>query len=145
LFRTLVGELRVVGAVSATTPQHRMETENFAAAVLRTDAGAPATLMATTAAFPGFPERIELIGSKATAIMEGAVLTIHGQDGSEQVHGAGWAPTNPDDPMDFPYDAHLALIRDFLDALDEQRPPLATAADALRTHRLIDEVLRGAG
>src|SRR5699024_10825477 len=61
LFRTLVGELRVVGAVSATTPQHRMETEDFAAAVLRTDAGVPATLMATTAAFPGFPVRIVLI------------------------------------------------------------------------------------
>lgn len=145
LFRSLVGELHVVGSVSATTPQHDMEAEDFAAAVLRTDAGVPASLMATTAAYPGFAERIELIGSRATAVMEGAVLTIHGQDGSEQVHDAGWAPTNPDDPMDFPYDAHLALIRDFLDALDERRPPLVTAADALRTHRLIDAILGGPG
>jgi predicted dehydrogenase len=43
--------------------------------------------------------------------------------------------------MDFPHDAHRALIADFLDAIVEGRDPLVTGEEALATHRLIEQVL----
>jgi predicted dehydrogenase len=43
--------------------------------------------------------------------------------------------------MDFPHDAHRALIADFLDAIAEDRDPLVTGEEALATHRLIEQVL----
>jgi predicted dehydrogenase len=44
--------------------------------------------------------------------------------------------------MAFPHDWHRSLITDFLDALDEGRPPRVTGREALRVHRLIDSLLR---
>src|SRR5690606_35038369 len=61
LFRALVGGVERVAAVSVTTPLHRMETEDFVAATLLLAGGAPASLSATTAAYPGFSEQILLI------------------------------------------------------------------------------------
>lgn len=142
LFRHLMGgDLRVVGTVTDTTPLHVMETEDFAAAVMRSNHGAPANLMATTAAFPGFAESIELIGSNGTARLEETSLNVFFHDGTERHVSDDWEPTQRDDPMDFPYDAHRALITDFLDALDGDRAPQVTGRDALETHRLIDAII----
>ncbi len=46
--------------------------------------------------------------------------------------------------MDFPHDHHREVLRDFLDALDEDRDPLVTGEIALRTHRFIDAILQSA-
>ena len=58
----------------APAPVHRMETEDVAAAAVRYANGAIGTIAATTTAFPGFPETVEIVGSKGTARLEGARL-----------------------------------------------------------------------
>ena len=56
LFRSLVGIERVEAAQVRTTALHRMETEDYASALVRLGNGAPGTIIATTAAYPGSPE-----------------------------------------------------------------------------------------
>ena len=150
LFQSLVGGIREVAAVAATTRAHRMECEDFAAAGLVLGNGAPGALLATTAAFPGAPERIELFGTAASATIAGDALTVRYRDGREESFGGGAAipglnpGTGGADPMDFPHDAHRAVMTDFLDALDEGRAPAVTGAEALEVHRLIDALLESA-
>ena len=43
--------------------------------------------------------------------------------------------------MAFPHDYHRSVIADFLDAIDEGRPPRVTGGEALRVHRLIDALI----
>lgn len=47
--------------------------------------------------------------------------------------------------MDFAPDAHIALHRDFFDAITQGRPPAVTGEEALATHRLIDAIVRKGG
>ncbi|HSA79406.1 MAG TPA: Gfo/Idh/MocA family oxidoreductase [Geminicoccaceae bacterium] len=142
LLLSLTGPVAEVAAIAGTTGLHRMETEDFAGAGLHFANGAYGALLATTAAFPGFAERIELIGTRATAVLYAGSLALHHQDGrtervsEEQATGAGA------DPMAFPHDAHRALLADFLDALDQGRDPRASGREALKVHRFIDAVLR---
>ena len=53
-----------------------METEDIAVAAIRYAEGAVGTVSATTCAFPGLPERIELIGEAGVAILDGTVLKV---------------------------------------------------------------------
>ena len=53
LFRSLVGVSEVTAAQVATTGLHRMETEDYAAALVRLGNGGPGSILATTAACPG--------------------------------------------------------------------------------------------
>ena len=141
---SLAGPVAEVAAMIGTTGLHLMETEDFVGAGLRFANGAVGALMATTAEYPGFPERIELIGVKGTAVLTAGVVTVHYQDGREEHVGEEQGTGGGVDPMAFPHDAHRALLADFLDALEQDRDPRVTGREALRVHRFIDAVLRAA-
>ncbi len=141
LFLSLAGEVAEVKSFSVTTPVHRMETEDLVAAAVRFRNGALGTVHATTTAYPGFPERIELIGSKGTALMEGPSLKIEFASG-EKVHVQAQGGGTGADPMAFPHDWHRALLEDFLDSIELDRQPRIHGAEALKVHRFIDRLLQ---
>lgn len=146
LFLSFVGEPLEVKSFVTTTPIHRMETEDLAVAVVRFNSGAIGTVHATTTAYPGFPERIELIGTRGTAQLEGTSLKIQLQDEKpfEMKTESGAGGTGAD-PMAFPHDWHRGVLADFLDAIDRNREPRVNGAEALKVHRFIDRILQSGG
>jgi predicted dehydrogenase len=142
LMLSLTGPVAEVAAIAGTTRLHRMATEDFVGAGLRFTNGAPGALMATTAAYPGMPERIELIGTRAIASLAAGVVTVHHQDGRNESIGEEQSTGGGADPMDFPHDAHRAVIADFLDAVAARRSPRVSGREALKVHRFIDALLQ---
>lgn len=142
LFRSLVGVTRVEAARVRTTDVHQMETEDYASALLRLKNGAPGMLMATTAMYPGRPESIEIMGSRGTAVLEANSLHLAFHDGTEQRVTEDGGTGSGARIMDFPHDAHRALIGDFVDAVIDNRNPRVSGAEALATHRLIESILK---
>ncbi|WP_428375247.1 Gfo/Idh/MocA family protein [Lichenicoccus sp.] len=141
LFRSLVGVSGVTAAHIATTGLHRMEAEDYAVALLRLGNGAPGMLAATTSYYPGSPERIEIIGTRGSAILAGSQLELRCLDGTgEVVEGDGGTGSGAG-IMDFPHDAHRALLADFLDAILADRDPRVTGEEALATQELIEQIL----
>jgi predicted dehydrogenase len=120
-----------------------METEDYVSALLRLGNGSPGTLMATTAASPGHPERIDVIGTKGFASLAGGTLRLSFLDGREETVEAEGSTGSGASIMDFPYDAHRALIADFVDAIQGRRPPTVSGEEALESQRLVSAVLAG--
>ena len=146
LFLSYTGAPAEVKSFVTTTPVHKMETEDLVAASVRFKNGAIGTVHATTTAYPGFPERIELIGTKGTALLEGTSLKMQFSDGTsfEMKTEAGGGGTGAD-PMAFPHDWHRGVLADFLDSIEKNREPRVNGAEALKVHRFIDRILRSAG
>jgi predicted dehydrogenase len=146
LFLSFVGEAEDVKSFVTTTPVHRMETEDLVAAAVRFENGAIGTVHATTTAYPGFPERIELIGTRGTAVLEGTSLRVQLVDEKpfEMKTESGAGGTGAD-PMAFPHDWHRGVLADFLDAIEQNREPRVSGTEALKVHRFIDRILRSAG
>ena len=138
---SLTGPVAEVAAVAGTTPLHRMEAEDFVAAGIRFASGAHGSLMATTAFYPGAPERIELGCSRAHAVLGPGGVSIRYHDGRAEDFGETQGSGSGADPMDFPHDAHRALHADFIDALANRRSPRVTGRDALEVHRFIDALI----
>ena len=143
LFRSLVG-VRTVEAAQSATLAHRMETEDYAAALVRLGNGAPGTITATTAAYPGFPERIEILGSRGSASLVGGALRIARMDGTEEVLESEGGTGGGANIMDFPNDAHRAVLADFIDAVAAGRDPAVSGEAALDSQRLVDAILGAA-
>ena len=143
LFLSYAGEPAEVKSFVTTTPVHRMETEDLVAATVRFENGALGTVHATTTAYPGFPERIELIGTQGTALLEGTSLRIEFSNGKnfqmKTESGGGGTGANP---MDFPHDWHRGVLSDFLDAIENDRQPRVSGEEALKVHRFIDRLLQ---
>jgi predicted dehydrogenase len=141
MFQSLVGVRAVVAAQVRTTALHRMETEDYASALLELGNGAPGSLLATTALYPGRAESIEIIGTNGTARLEGASLRADFLDGSKLEHISTEGTGGGANIMDFPHDAHRAVIADFVAAVEEGRDPRVTGEDALATQELIEAIL----
>ncbi len=143
LLISLVGLPEEVMAFAATSPVHRMETEDLAMGILRFANGALGSISAATCAYPGFPDGIEILGTKGTARLDGGRLSVELHDGSshviddeDKVGGAGA------DPMAFSHHHHRAVIADFLAAVENDGMPMITGREALKAHQLIEAMLQ---
>lgn len=142
LMISLAGPVSRVCGEALTSPIHRMETEDLVVAAMRFANGAVGTINATTACFPGFAERIDLICQNGTAQLAGSSLDIHYHDGRhERVRPDDSSGGTGADPMAFPHDYHRSVIADFATAIREKRAPQIPGREVLRVHRLIDALL----
>ena len=132
-----------IAGFAATTPLRRIDTEDTVCAALRWSSGLMATLNVTTAAYPGFPKRIEIACTRGSAILSGDYLEAFphggeairiGEDGGTLGGGAN--------PMAFSNEHHRAVLSDFLDALDQDRRPRVDGHEARKVHRLIEMLLK---
>jgi predicted dehydrogenase len=150
LLRWCMGPVAEVTAV-CTTQAHAIEVEDTALAIVRFASGAVGTISATTAAYPGFPQRLEVTGTEGTVTVEdgrlvrSALRRSAGTDGSPAPPGPGAADTAAADPAALDAAVHAAQLADLLAAVDEGREPAVSGEsgrEALEIVRAVYESSR---
>ena len=145
LFRWFVGVAKVEAAQVRTTALHRMQSEDYAAALVRLGNGAPGTVMGTVAAYPGAPEWLQIIGTRGTAWLSGGNLRVNWLDGREEALEDSSGSGSGANIMGFSHEPHMAVLADFLDAIEAGRDPAIPGEEALATQRVIDAILAAGG
>jgi UDP-N-acetyl-2-amino-2-deoxyglucuronate dehydrogenase len=131
LLRWCMGPPAEVTAVYSTQA-HRVEVEDTALAIVRFASGAVGTILSSTAAFPGFPQRLEITGTAGTVTVEDgqivrrALITDPGPPAQDTAPGA--SPEDPAaaagaDPAALGVASHAAQLADLLAAVDDGREP----------------------
>jgi predicted dehydrogenase len=141
LLLDLVGPAKRLTAVCRTSPLRAVDTEDIACATVEYANGAVGVVDATTTAYPGHAERIDVAGTKGSAVLEAERLAIDFHDGPPVRHEGSTSGGGGADPMAFSHASHRRLIADFVAAVSAGRQPLASARSALRVHALIDAML----
>jgi predicted dehydrogenase len=132
LVHWLIGPVRRVSARTATL-RHDIEVEDTMMAVLECASGALVTYEATTAAYPGYPRRIELTTTAATIVVEHSdVIAVDGMKGAEDLLSRAPASTNAAEssPVVDDVRGHRRLIEDFVDAVRTGRDPACSGREA---------------
>jgi UDP-N-acetyl-2-amino-2-deoxyglucuronate dehydrogenase len=142
LFQSLTGPIARVAALARTSPQRRIDTEDIVAAAISFQSGAIGTIDATTVAYPGFPEKIELACEKGTAVLEAEALAVYWRDGRTLRHEGAESKSGGADPMAFSHEAHKTLMTDFLEAIEQGREPTVSGREALKVQLLIEALLQ---
>jgi len=121
------------------TVAHKIEVEDLAVAAIRFENGALGVIQGSTATYPGLPTRLEVHGTQGTAIIEGEVLkrwSIFGEEETlieEAKEGLkSWAR-----PELVPATNHASLIKDFVQAVLEDRDPYVNGEEGRRSLELI--------
>lgn len=141
LLLSYAGTPRDVSSFVRTTPIHSMETEDLVAASFSFENGAIGTLNATTSAYPGLPDRIELIGTEGTATLSGDTLEAAFIDGTVAKVGGEQSIGTGADPMAFGHEMHRALIGNFIGSITGEETLRVSGHDALLAHRFIEKIL----
>ncbi|MGE3346527.1 MAG: Gfo/Idh/MocA family protein [Ramlibacter sp.] len=145
LLMSLTGLPAQVTALTATSPVHQMECEDTVTAMLRYPNGALGSIDATTAAWPGFNERIALNCTLGSATLEAGELTVNMHDGSTTRVGEKQATGSGANLMAFDHGPHRAVLEDFVSAIRARREPAVSGRSALAVHRLIDAMVASQG
>jgi UDP-N-acetyl-2-amino-2-deoxyglucuronate dehydrogenase len=132
-----------VTGYAATSKVHRMETEDVVHAAMRFHNGAMGAISATTAAYPGFPDGIDILGTRGSARLDPSGALLRFMDGTEETVLDGTTGSGVGaDPMAFSNHNHRAVLADFIAAVRENREPKVSGREARKVHRLIDAILR---
>jgi UDP-N-acetyl-2-amino-2-deoxyglucuronate dehydrogenase len=118
-----------------------MECEDNASALLHYPGGVVAVVQATTAAYPGYPERIEINGTQGCATLVSgdlAVAYLDGRTESVLAHGGGGGGA---DPMAFHHGPHRAVLRDFLASVRDDRAPAVPGRSALAAQAVVEAIV----
>jgi UDP-N-acetyl-2-amino-2-deoxyglucuronate dehydrogenase len=141
-----VGAPRRVVALTGRSPVHTLEAEDSIAALLNYGGGAAVSLYATTAASPGTPERLTLVGGRATAVLDGPRLDVWEVGGRASRSWGAEGPSGIDaDTNLMPAQWHTELLRDAVAAFDQGRQPLASGRSALDTQLVVEALYRAGG
>jgi len=140
----LAGPATRATAFARTSALRRIDTEDIVAGAVEFACGAIGVVDATTVADPGWPERIEIAGTGGSAVLVVERLETALKDGTREVFGGEAAGGGGADPMAFDHANHRKVLEDFLDAIDEKRPPRASGRSALEVLKLIDALLASA-
>jgi predicted dehydrogenase len=161
LLRWFLGRPVEVFAASGLFAHERVEVEDTAAAVVRFASGALATILTTTAAYPGLSARIQVHGSRGTAVIdndrldyfhaatEGEVVGGYGAAGDASKNQAATevpfaetsaAPTRTEDFLL----GHSRQYDDIADAIESNRSPLVDVNEALLSLALVEAIYRSA-
>ena len=131
LLRWCMGPVTEVTAVCATQA-HQVEVEDTALAIVRFGSGAVGTILSSTAAFPGFPQRLEVTGTDGTVIVEDGRIVRRAFGAQAGTRRPGRGPGDgagpgaigaAADPAAIDVASHAAQIADLLAAIEEGREP----------------------
>jgi predicted dehydrogenase len=141
----LLGEVRRAWARTATA-LHRIEAEDTIVATLEFASGALATFEATTAAYPGYPRRLELTGSEGTVLVEqDRILRADLRTPRPELVGSE-ANANPSasSPAVSDVRGHRAALEDFLRAIRDDVEPACSGREGRRSLVLAEALYRSA-
>jgi len=130
----------------ARTLNHAIEVEDAALAMLEYADGRLGLIQATTAAFPGYPERLEFFGSQGSAVYHKgqARLEWHLLDPIEDRIEEAEVSSGAARPMDITAAGHTALFCDFVAAAREKRSPQVDGHAGRRSVALVEAIYRSA-
>jgi UDP-N-acetyl-2-amino-2-deoxyglucuronate dehydrogenase len=138
----LAGPVSRVAGMWQLGAVHSIESEDSLQALLRYESGATGVIQASTAFWPGAPERIEIHGTKGTAIVTGDVLTTWQVpvDHGEPPPLGGHTASGMSDPLAISTKPLERQISEFMDACSRNARPLCSGQDGYRALELVQRI-----
>jgi predicted dehydrogenase len=144
LLRWVVGPVREVVGMWQLGAMHRIESEDVVSALLRFANGATGVIQASTAFWPGYTERLEVHGTRGSAVISGDKLTVWDvrDDAGDPPPLARDVASGASDPMAISLEPFERQFRDFAEAIRTGRQPLISGEDGCQALELVDAIYR---
>jgi len=135
----LVGHVHEVFAYWQLGALHKIESEDVVNALMRYGNGATGVIQASTAFWPGYSERVEIHGTKGTAVITGDKLTTWDveNDSGDPPPLEKDVASGASDPMAISLTPFERQFLDFGEACKTGRRPLVSGEDGYRALELV--------
>jgi predicted dehydrogenase len=138
----LIGDVSRVSG-KAITAVHDIDVEDTVVATLEFASGAIGTVEAATSAYPGYARRIEITGTEGTIILENDSIVVADlrTPSAEIVSKIDKSDSERStSAIISDVSGHRRIIKDFLHAIRDDRPPLCDGREGRRSVELIQAI-----
>ena len=138
----LIGPVKELFGYWQLGAMHKIESEDVVNALLRYENGATGVIQASTAFWPGYSERLEIHGTKGTAIITGDKLTTWDvqDDHGDPAPLAKEVESGASDPMAIPLTPFERQFTDFGEAIRKNAKPLVSGDEGLHALEVVEAV-----
>ncbi|MEP6717079.1 MAG: Gfo/Idh/MocA family oxidoreductase [Terriglobia bacterium] len=143
VLRWLAGPVEKVSAMWQLGALHKIESEDVVNALLRYENGATGVIQASTAMWPGYSERVEIHGTRGTAIITGDKLTawdVQDDEEGEPAPISQESASGASDPMAISLEPFERQFLDFGDAIRNNRKPLVAGEEGLAAIEIVERI-----
>lgn len=142
LIRWFAGPMRLVHGEWQLGATHAMESEDIVSAVVRYESGATGVVQASTSFWPGYAERIEIHGTRGTAILTGDRLTAWNVENDQGAPAPVRTETQSgaSEPMAISLDSFERQFLDFGDAIRSGREPMVSGEDGFQALAIVSAI-----
>ncbi|WPR74024.1 Gfo/Idh/MocA family oxidoreductase [Algoriphagus sp. NG3] len=143
LLLDIMGDVQSVYA-KVKTSLHAIEGEDLGAAIVTFENNAIGNITASTALYPGLPERLEIFGKNGSAVLEAGKLvqwSIQGEE-SEAIVADAHTGSGAADPMAIGHALHRAQWEHFVNAILENEPVVVEGKMARKSVELIRAIYK---
>ena len=128
------------------TVKHKIEGEDLGLALLTFKNGALGSIEGSTAISPGYPERLEIFGTKGSVILEAGKIIAWNIEGAEHKNSNSdeEKTSGSADPMAINHSLHKAQISDFVQSIINDKRPLLDGEEGRRSLALIKGIYKSA-
>jgi predicted dehydrogenase len=148
----MMGPATQITGFTATLAHERIEVEDTAVACLRFANGALGVIQATTSVHPGLPKTVAIHGNHGTVVIEQddvlrwelTPATSHDEEIKRRFATKTGASGGSSNPAAISHEGHARQLRDFVQAIQEKRPPLVDGAEGRKAVEVILAIYRAA-
>lgn len=145
LLQWYMGEVQSVQSISANIRHKEIEVEDTIVSILKFANGALGTIECSTAVFPGSLKRIEIMGTKGTAILEESKLikwefehtTGEDQNIIDSMTGGNTSSGGVSNPADISFAGHQRQIEDMIHSIETGDKPLIDGAEGRKSVEIV--------
>jgi UDP-N-acetyl-2-amino-2-deoxyglucuronate dehydrogenase len=144
ILRWLAGPVQEIYGAWQLGALHKIESEDVVNAVVKYANGATGVIQASTAFWPGYPERTEFHGTKGSAVITGDKLTTWDveNDAGEPAPVAKEVASGASDPMAISLEPFERQFRDFGEAIEKGRKPMVAGEEGYQALEIVDGIYR---
>ncbi len=138
----LIGPISEVFGYWQLGALHRIESEDVISAVMKYAGGQNGVIQASTAFWPGYTERIEIHGTKGTAILSGDKLTTWDveDDTGDEAPVDREVASGSSDPMAISLAPFERQFLDFGESIRTGRKPISSGEDGYRALEVVQSI-----
>jgi predicted dehydrogenase len=140
----LAGRIREVHGHWRIAAAHKIESEDILNALITYASGATGVIQAATAFQPGYPERLEIHGTRGTAIITGDKLTTWDteSDSGEKPPISTILASGAADPLAISLAPFERQFQDFGEAIRLHRAPVVSGEEGYRALEVVSAIYR---
>lgn len=138
-----LGDVKGVKGYVANRLHKNIDVEDSAMASIQFANGSLGSISASTSSYPGFPARLDILGTQGSLTVEGdRLVSYESKIDTVPPEVKSRSAKSTDSPSDVAVEPFVAQYKDVIESIHKNKEPIVSAEEAFKAYKLVDAIYK---